>query len=324
MIYNSNSLQRLFITGRFTLTFLLAGAFLLWVASWLWDNTEVWNYSLPLPFVLPVWLERVVSFALYMGVALILNSFIIIEGRTPWLGGIMVWFTGLFISLQSDMAVPLSLLMSIVTLSILFSCHGSNGVERRIFVAFMSLGVCSLLFPQFAYMPPLFFLYLAMISVMSARGVMAAFLGAITPYWLYLGTTLVFSLYDTAWSHIVAGWNHISAIDFIDFSISETALYVLEIVIMIISTILFAEGYNPTKPLMRKTLKFFMLMNLYLLIIAVFKAQDNDMLMAWRLPGLAVMSAYIYSYKVTKLFNIYFVVLNIWWLMVAILKLWNG
>lgn len=324
MIYNGNTFQKLFITGRYTLIFLLGGALLLWVAGCLCVDIDISQLNLQLPYTFPRWVEHVVSFALYMCVALILNSFIIIEGRTPWMGGIMMWYTGLFISLQSDVFLPLSLLMLFVALSLLLLCHQSIGVERRLFVAFMALAVCSLFFPQFAYMLPVFLLYPVMVSVMSARGLVAAFLGLITPYWLYLGTMFICSMYDVAWSRVIVGLNSICVLDFVGLSIQNIALFGLELVVMIVSAALLMSGSNPAKPLMRKTLRFFIIMNLYLWIVALFKEQDYNMLLAWRLPGLALMSAYIYSYRITKLFNIYFVILNIWWLAAAILGVWNG
>ena len=324
MTYSKKSPQRLFVTGRYTLTLLLVGAALLWIAGWLLNIGGPLAHDISLPYSLPLWAEHIISFCIYIAVAFILNSFIIIEGRTPWMGGIMMWLTGLLFSVQEDMSLSLSLFMLIMLVSILLSCYNCDVVEHRLFVTFMAAAVCTILFPQFAYILPFIVLYPMATSLISFKGLVASLLGFITPSWLYLGTATLLSQFAVAWGKLCVAWDGLWAVHIMEPSTMNIAVSALEVATMILSVFLFIRGVNPTKPLMRRTLLFFVLLNIYLWVLSIFKTQDACMLMAWRLPGLAAMSAYIFSFKFTKLFNIYFVILNIGWMAIAILGLWNG
>ncbi len=324
MTYSKKTLQKLFVTGRYTLVFLLVGSALLWLIGFLTNVGDLVGSDAGPLFAMPAWVEWIITYCIYIAVAFVLNSFIIIEGRTPWMGGIMMWLTGLLPFVQGNIIMSLSLIMFILAVAMVISCYNCDVIEHRLFVTFMMLAVSTIIVPQFIYLLPFILIYLPAASVVSFRGLVASFIGFITPYWLYLGTMTLLSQFPVAWSNLLAGWGGVCPINFMEFSIMNGAISTLEIVIMAISVVLFVRGTNPTKPLMRRTLLFFILINIYLWTLSIFKAQDSCMLLAWRLPGLAAMSAYIFSFKFTKLFNIYFVLLSIGWIVIAILRLWNG
>lgn len=312
------------MTGRYTLAFLLVGAFMLWLSCWLAGYESIANCQLAVFHIDSEWLRRLFSFSLYMVVALILNSFVIIEGRTPWLGGIMMWLTGLLFFLHDDLTLSLSLFMLVISVSLLFSCYQHEGVERHLFMAFMSLGTCFLILPQFIYMTPLFLLYPLMASTISFKGLMASLLGVFTPFWLYFGFMLAFSQFDAAQQAFLLRWNFVCPMTFIELSVYNMTLLLIEFSVMITAVVMFMRYSSPAKPLMRKMLLFFILMNLYLWGISMIKYQDFDLLTVWRLPGLAVMITYVFSFRITKPSNICFVLLNVMLVVLALLGLWNG
>lgn len=324
MTYNGNSPQKIFITGRYTLAFLLAGAFLLWLFGWFVEIEGPIRSQLSIFYVDSDWLGRLLSFAMYVVVALILNSFVIIEGRTPWLGGIMMWLTGILFVIHDNVTLSLSLFMLVIALSCLFSCYQREGIERRLFAAFVSLGTCFIILPQFIYVAPLFLLYPLMTSTIGFKGGFASLLGLFTPFWLYFGFMLAFSQFDMAQQTFFSRWNHIIPFTFLELSAYNMTLLVIELSVMISATVLFMSNMTPAKPLMRKMFFFFILMNFYLWVVSIVKYQDSELLLVWRLPGLAVMMAYIFSLRITKLSNIYFVLLNVMTVVLALLGLWNG
>ena len=157
MIYSGNSLRKRFVSGRYTLIFLLGGATLLWLAGTLTGLSAA--VVRPILLANYAWMDSVVSLLLFAGAALVLNSFVIIEGRNSWLGGLVVWLAGLFCNVQ-EVSVSLSTLLLMLLLTVLFNCYPRDGVQRWLYAAFALLGFCSLLQPQLLYLIPLFFVYI--------------------------------------------------------------------------------------------------------------------------------------------------------------------
>ena len=162
MLYNnSNTFQKRFVTGRFTLTMLLVGATLLWLIGVLGRVAIGEAPHSFLSFSLPLWMCGALSFGVYMVTALILNSFVIIEGRTPWLGGLCMWLTACSLVLQCNIAVALSVLVAVLLLALLVGCYPRENVQKWVYSAFLFLSLSVLFLPQYIYLLPLFFIYIA-------------------------------------------------------------------------------------------------------------------------------------------------------------------
>ena len=71
-------------------------------------------------------------------------------------------------------------------------------------------------------------------------------------------------------------------------------------------------------------LLFVILLNLFMWLLAWVLPQDFFLLLAWRLPGAAIMASYVFAVKVTRLANIYFIVLNTLLIFIAACCLWIG
>ncbi len=320
MLYsNSNTFQKRFVTGRLTLTMLLVSAALLWLIG---VSGRVITESVPhsfLSFSLPLWLDGVLSFGVYMATAFILNSFVIIEGRTPWLGGLFMWLIACFVVLQCNLAMALSVFITVLLLALLMACYPRGNVQKWVYSAFSILSLAALFMPQYIYILPLFLIYISMSGALSFRNVLAALLGIATPLWFLYGSMIVLP------EAVVFGEAFLTQLDgLLHFSFAVPSLPLLlpmaiEAVVLLSATVLFAGSPSPAKPLMRRMLLFVICANIYLWLLSWFVYEHAELLSAWRLPGFTIIVAYIFTLKFNKLFNIVFWIFNIMWIAVAAL-----
>lgn len=316
-------LQTRFVSGRYTLYLLLGTALLLWGVGAIFFPSSDDLVALIWPAAVSYQVVRVVSFLVYVATAFIINSFVIIKGRTPWLGGLFMLLTGLFPAVQASLLSAISVLMFVTGLVTLFALYQRNGLPRLVFSAFALLSVCSLAIPQFLYMLPLYYVYMGMQSVLGIRGFLASLLGIITPYWFLFAVTYLLPIQGIAIQDFLYNVARLFEYLPIELSLFNVALFAVELLVMVPCALVLARSSTPAKPLMRRMLAFFIVMNFFLCIVSFFRYSDFWLLFAWRMPGLAMMMAYIYTVRITKLSNICFVVLNIFWISVAVLGLWS-
>ena len=323
MTYNSGStLQKRFVTGRFTLAVLLSGALLLWVVcalSGVSNGADDVNVLL----LLPRWLRCALSFAVYMAVAYIANSFVLIEGRAPWLGGVLMWLTGLCFFVQESLFLPLSLLALTVVLSVLLSCFRRPDVQLWVYSAFAMLSSLVFFVPAAVYIFPLALVYMATTSVLGIRNILSALLGLFTPVWILYCLSFVSggvgAFYGASLQNIA---------DAVQLSLLQPTPYrvmllVAEAVVMLPCAVVFARSGSPAKPLMRKMLTFFIMAGIFLWALSFVRGNDFSLLFTWRLPSLSIMMTYLFTLKMNRFTNIYFILVNILYIAVAAVGIWS-
>ncbi len=270
------------------------------------------------------WADRGLALLLYVGVAFLLNSFVILENRTPWLAGLFLLFTSVLFPVQ-NILVSFSALLFIFSLFVLFSCRQGEDVRRRVYASFLLLAASMLLFPQFLYLLPLFLCYMAMSGALSVKAFLAALLGLITPFWMLYGAEFLFPFFAVVTNRLEQDFMQMLALRLVFEWRSDILLFLLsELFVMFPAVWFLFTSSNPSKPAMRCMFTFFVLLNFYLWSLSWFRSADFMTFLVWRLPGLALMAAYIFTIKINKLSNICFVLINILWLATAALGIWNG
>ena len=86
--------------------------------------------------------------------------------------------------------------------------------------------------------------------------------------------------------------------------------------------VLFSNSATPGKPLLRKRLQFFAILNLYLMTLSLLYSWDSILYYIWSLPSFAVMLTYIFSLNITRFSKYYFILVNMILLSIAPLSLW--
>lgn len=324
MIYsNRSSLQKQFVTGRYTLSLLLGGAALLWLLGVLGELAfrEIAPRSFWGAF-LPLWIEEAVAFGVYVAAALLLNSFVIIEGRTPWLGGLFVWLAACCLTLHGSLASALSVFALLLLLAVLTACHPRENVQRWIYAAFALLATAVLCVPQFIYLLPLYFIFISMTGVMNLRNILAALLGLLTPLWLLFGTIIVFPGISFLGQYLCTA---LPGLFRLSFAVPAPVILfpmAIELVVTLWAAAVFSRCPSPAKPLMRRILSLFICMNIYLWTLSWFLADYADTFLVWRLPGVALFAAYIFSLRFTRLYNVCFMIFSLMWIAVALFNVW--
>lgn len=318
MLYNnSNTFQKRFVTGRFTLTILLVGAALLWLIGVLEHMaTDDAPHSF-LTLSLPLWLSGVLSFGVYVAAAFILNSFVVIEGRTPWLGGLFMWLAASFITMCCDVAMALSLLVFVLLLALLLACYPRENIQRWVYSAFSFLSLSALFMPQYIYMLPLFFIYIALSGVLSLRNILAALLGVATPLWFLYASQFMLPEASMLSDYFINAAYSLLHISFAVPSLPLLLPMAVEAVVLLSAAVVFAGSSSPAKPVMRRMLLFIICASVYLWLLAWLTNDNCALLSAWRLPGLTIIIAYVFSLRFNKMFNIAFWIFNIMWIAVA-------
>lgn len=315
----------MFVTGRYSSIVLSVLSLLLWgIGAFLPYNVQEGTANAFFVSSIGVYACRALSLLLYVGVAFIINSFIILEERTPWMAGLLLWLAALLPPLQNNLAFAMALLVFVVAVALLLSCCYPDGIERRIYAVFFIYSLSVLLCPQFLYLAPLFIAYPIMTGVLGIKSFLSLLLGAVTPFWLLYGSAWVLPALSVAKEPFEQGLVHISDVwGVVPTTPSLLSFAIVELLIMLPALYFFFTTSSPSKPVMRKMLAFFMLANTYLWLLS-WVCGDSLLLFAWRLPGLALISAYLFTVKITKLSSIYFVLIYIMWLFVAAIGIWNG
>ena len=300
----------------------MSGALLLWI---MWALTGINNGAdnVSALYSLPRWLLGIISFVVYIAAAFITNSFVVIEGRAPWIGGVLMWLTAVSYFVQENVFLPLSLLALTVILSVLLSCFRRPNVQLWVYSAFALLSLLTLFVPCGVYMLPLALVYMAMTSVFSVRNILSVILGVSTPVWIFYCLSFVA---DSANLFLGASMQNVAdAVGFSALSFTPYRLLILatESVIMFPCAVTLVRSGSPAKPLMRKMLTFFIMAAIYFWALSFVRGDDFSLLYVWRLPSLSIMMAYLFTLKINRFTNVYFIVVNILYLAIAAFGIWS-
>lgn len=320
----SSSLQGRFVSGKHTPMVLLLLAMAVWVMGVLavpavpaicWAGIE-WGAVSPL-------FSNAVSLVCYVLSAFLLSSLYLSERRIHWLTTLYLWVSALSIFVHGNMLWAVSGLLFMALLTMLFLCQPVARVEGQLFAAFATLGLASLLLPQFLLLLPIGVVYMLSMNVMGLKRFMAALLGFAAPFWLVYGTVYVYPQAEVLLAPFNGGLDGLLSVSVAEPLPMRLLLTFLELGIMLPAVALFAGSSVPGKPLLRRRLAFVMLTSAWLMILSWLSDSNFELFYVWRMPGMAIMASYLFTVKVTKATNVYFVIINILWLSVAALSIWQ-
>jgi len=323
LTYN-NSLQGRFVSGKHTpvillLLSLVAGVVGVFAVSAV--QVQEWA-GIDLCSIGPL-MANVVSLTCYVLSAFLLSSLYLSERRIHWLTALYLWIVSLSLFAHGNMIWAVSALLFMVLLTVLFMCQPASRIEGSLFAAFALLGVASLLLPQFLLLIPLGVVYMLSVNIMSLKSFLAALLGFAAPFWLVYGTVYVYPAAEMILYPFNEGIGGLLALSVAEPLPVRLLLTLMELGVILPAAVLFVGSSVPGKPLLRRRLSFVMLASVWLLILSWLYEEDFELFYMWRIPLTAIMASYLFTLKVTKVTNIYFVFINILWLAVAALSIWQ-
>lgn len=314
----SRSLQGRFATGKYTPLALLLSAAVLWGVALF--------FMPPLSHVLQIEMGKlpaiILSILCYAAVALMLNTTHLYERRISWLAPLYIFLTALAVPYHNNASFAVTVLLFFFLVRVLMACHPGEGAEGSLFSAFALLCIFSFLLPQFVYLLPLFVIYMLITGVTGVRKWLSAMLGMAMPFWFLYGILYVWpELAEYVPSYAMAA-KELAFPELARITPVRILYTVAELGVMLPAMVFFAGSSVPGKPYLRKRLMFIMLVNACLLLFSWLSEPNFSLLFVWRLPGIAIMATYLFSSRITRLSNIYFIVLVLFWFTVAVLDIW--
>ena len=269
-------------------------------------------------------LSEMVPMLCYVVVAVILGMLHLHERRISWLTPLLFFLAAMSLFIHNDVVSAVSAILFIAVMAALLACQPGEDTEGSLFAAYALLGLLSLILPQLVFLLPLFVVYLFVANIFGPRRLLASMLGLLMPFWFLFGITYMWpglSGYISGLDSILSCLAFLAAVELTPLRI---VLLMTELGIILPAIAMFAGSSVPGKPFLRRRLLFIMITNTYLLLLSLLSAPNFEMLYAWRIPGTAVLSSYLFSLKVTRYSNIYFVLFFIFWLTIAVLSVWEN
>ena len=235
---------------------------------------------------------------------------------------VFIWLVAISVFPLDNCWVALSVLLYVVSFSVLLLSQNAVAFVQVIYTAFAIVGFASLLTPLFLYLIPPFLLFSFYTQVMGPRGLTAAILGIATPYWLLFGGEYVFPGLQCITEPFLSAVDNVFSFALPHLNLADILLLVISLTVLLSAVAIFFGRTSLAKPFLRRRISYLMWQNLYLILLACFVKQAWPVLYSWSLPAQAVLLAFVFSGKPTKVSNICFVLTCIYMLAVAVYSLW--
>lgn len=319
MIYNK-SWQGRFVSGRATALILIGVSLLMWLVGMFLD-TPVDDLSVSGVRIGNV-MQRCITFICFAAAATMMSSWYVFDRRIHWFLSLFFCLSGLSLFVHGCVGYSFSLLFFIIVIQRIFSCQAGEDCRYTLFSAFALFGLATMLFPQFITLLPVFAFYISITSLAGRRELLSILLGLLTPYWFLFGIDYIFPDVVAQSGFFVAPVVYLTSVTLKITSLANIIFLVVGLLVLIPFMLIFSNSASPGKPLLRKRLQFFALLNLYLMTLSLFYSQDAVLYYIWSLPSLAVMMTYIFSLNVTRFSRYYFVIVCLVWLAMPPVCLW--
>lgn len=259
----------------------------------------------------------------YFSSAIMLNSIHLFERRVGWLFSLFMWLAILALFVQHRLDVALAVLVLVVSFSVLFSCQLAVDVERRLFMVFAFFGSSVFFMPALILLLPVYVVFAYISNILTVKRFLAMLLGLVTPFWLVFGLAYVYEPAGILLSGMTPFFSGFAL--FALLPESHVLLFMAaELLVLVPAIVLLFGPSSSGKPLLMRRMFFFLLMNVYCLFLSFMVPYCGEFFYACTIPGTAVLASYIFISKITKLSNIYFIFVNLIWIISALYCLWMG
>lgn len=298
-------MQARFVSGRLTPVWLCVASLLVCVGGILVDlfmGTEMTFKGYFVPLLL--------SLLCYIVATVILDISYLFERRVRWLSAMFMWLTALSFPIHASAMEALAVLLLAVIVYKLFACKQGGDDCYGLYSVFSIVGCASLFFPQYLLLLPVFVVYALSAMMAGVRGLLAIMLGLFIPHLLVAGVDYLF---PGVMPEIFMGseLEYLTSLSIKMPSLLQIVLLVLQLAVLIPFVFIFMNSTVPGKPYLRRRLVFLIYLNISLLLMSLFYSNDFSLFYMMSLPSLAVMMGYIFTLKVSKPMNWFFIVINI-------------
>ena len=207
---------------------------------------------------------------------------------------------------------------------LLFTSYQDKEAVGKVFYAFLTLGIASIVQVDILYFVPFFWVLLATnFNALSFRTWIASLLGLITPYWF----TATWMLYQGNLSYIPDHFIQLAdfqtPFDYAAVPIGHIAVFALLVVMMLIGTVHFIRKSYAESIRTRMFYSIFCWVDFIAAIILVIQPQHEDLLLRVMIINTAPLIAHFFTLTSTKVTNATFYILVAVTLALTAYNVWN-
>ena len=180
-------MQARFVSGRTTPVWLFTASLLLWVVRVVADALLGAEMTLAGYFV-----PLLLSLLCYVAATVILDVSFLFERRVRWLSAMFMWLAAVSSFICGVGLEALAVLFLAIVVYRLFACKQGDEAAYSLFSVFVTVGLASLILPQFILLLPVFMVYALLSARGGVRGFLAILLGFSFPYLLVGGVDYLF------------------------------------------------------------------------------------------------------------------------------------
>lgn len=319
MICNK-SWQGRFVSGRNTALVLFGVSLLMWLVGIFLDApvNDLYVFGLKIGNVM----SRCITFACFAFAVAMMSSWYVFERRIRWFLPLSFFLPSVSLFVHGCVGYSLSLLLFLLVIHRTFACNHDEDCRYGLFSAFVIFGLATMLFPQFLMLLPVFVCYILMTSLAGKREIFSILLGLLTPYWFLFGIDFIFPNVVKQAEFFVAPVMYMMSATPSVASLAHVVLLGVGLLVLVPFVVMFSGSASPGKPLLRKRLVFFAMMNVYLMALSLLYSDDFLLYYIWSLPSLSVMLTFVFSLKITAFSRYYFIIINLIWLAMLPFSLW--
>ena len=295
------------MSGRTTPVWLFTASLLLWVVRVVADALLGAEMTLAGYFV-----PLLLSLLCYVAATVILDVSFLFERRVRWLSAMFMWLAAVSSFICGVGLEALAVLFLAIVVYRLFACKQGDEAAYSLFSVFITVGLASLILPQFILLLPVFMVYALLSARGGIRGFLAMLLGFSFPYLLVGGVDYLFPGI-VPWKFMGEGIGYLHALSLRMPVWYQVVPILLQLLVLVPFTVIFMNSTVPGKPFLRRRLVFLIYLNVALLLLSLLYNDDSRLYYMMSLPTAAVMMGYIFTIKVSKPMNWFFVVVNILW-----------
>lgn len=251
------------------------------------------------------------------------NSNALLRVRSRMVGSTFIILSCMYVSGVQSLLGDLGLVGIIATLLLLFTTYQDQQAVGKTFYAFLALGCSSLLYAEYLYYVPLFWiLMITRLNSFSWRTLAASILGIITPYWfvsLWLFYTWDFTpLTD----HLSDLFSFVLPANYLAATLEQLLVYIFLAVVSLTGIIHFWKYSYEDKIHVRQLFGFLITVNLLTLLFIALQPQQFDAFIRIVIICASTILAHFLTLTHSRITNISFFIILSTCIIITFINLW--
>ncbi|UKK53135.1 hypothetical protein [Prevotella sp. E2-28] len=251
------------------------------------------------------------------------NSNALLRVRSRMVATMFIFLSCMYISGFQSLLGSISLIGFIMTIILLFNTYQDNLATGKTFYAFLFLSLCSLIYLEYLYYIPLFWVLMASrLQSFGWRTLAASIIGLITPYW-FASLWLILRWDFTPMTDHLSEFGHfIFPIDYSSLSVEQLTIYIFLVIISGVGIIHFWQYSYEDKIRIRQLFGFFTAVNIATLLFIALQPHLYDHMIRPAIVCASPIVAHFFTMTSHRFTNIAFIVFLVTCTLITITNLW--